>query len=37
MMRGKMEPFLLPTVVRVVLPMVQAIRQTTVIPQMTSP
>jgi hypothetical protein len=37
MMRGKLEPFVIPTMVRAMPPMVQVVRQTTTIPQMTSP
>jgi hypothetical protein len=37
MMRGKVEPFAVPIVVRAMPPMVQAIKQTTTIPHMTSP
>jgi hypothetical protein len=37
MMRGKLEPFVVPTMVRAMPPMVQVVRQTTTIPQMTSP
>ncbi len=37
MMRGRVEPFIVPIVVRVVLTMVQAVRHITSIPQMTFP
>ncbi len=37
MMRGKIEPFVVPIVVRALPTMIQVIIQTTTIPQMTSP
>jgi hypothetical protein len=37
MMRGKLEPFVVPTMVRAMPPMVQVVRQTTTLPHMTSP
>jgi len=37
MMRGKVEPSTIPTVVRAMPPMVQALRQTTTVPHMTLP
>ncbi len=37
MMRGKVETFVMPTMVRVMSTVVQAARQTTKIPQMTTP
>ncbi len=37
MMRGKVEPFAMPIVVRVMPTTVQVVRQTTVVPHMTSP
>jgi hypothetical protein len=37
MMRGKVEPSTIPTVVRAMPPMVQALKQATTIPQMTLP
>ncbi len=37
MMKGKMEPFRVPIMVKVVLTMVQVVRQTTIVPHMTSP
>ncbi len=37
MMRGRVEQFAIPIVVKVVPLMVQVIKQTTVVPQMTSP
>jgi hypothetical protein len=37
MMRGRVEPFTIPIVVKVVPPVVQGVRQIASIPQMTSP
>jgi hypothetical protein len=37
MMRGRMEPYVVPIVVRVVLPMVHEVRQIATVPRMTSP
>jgi hypothetical protein len=37
MMKGKVEPSTIPIVVRVMPPMVQALRQATTVPQMTLP
>jgi hypothetical protein len=37
MMRGRVEPFVVPTMVKVVPPMVQVVRKTIAIPHMTSP
>jgi hypothetical protein len=37
MMRGRVEPFVVPIVVRAMPPMVHAIKHTTTIPRMTSP
>jgi len=36
-MRGTMEPSIVPTVVRAMLIMVHAVKQTTIVPHMTSP
>ncbi len=37
MMKGRVEPFVVPTMVRVVPVMLQVVQQTTKIPQMTTP
>jgi hypothetical protein len=37
MMRGRVEPYVVPILVRVVPPVVQEVKQTTTAPQMTSP
>ncbi len=37
MMKGKVEPFVVPTMIRAMPPMVHAFRQTTTVPQMTFP
>jgi hypothetical protein len=37
MMKGRMEPSRVPIVVKEVPPMVQTVRQTVIVPQMTSP
>jgi hypothetical protein len=37
MMRGRMEPSIVPIVVKAVPPMVQTVKQTIIVPQMTFP
>ncbi len=37
MMRGIMEPSIVPMVVKAMPPMVQTVKQTVIVPQMTSP